>query len=211
MTPRPDAYCDPVDDPFASIAKPKVGACDEIAFNANTDTTLKPGVYCGGMRVSNATFTFEPGLYVIVDGTFESTGGATLQGDGVSFFLTGAKAEAGLVWSGGGSYHFTAMRTGPLAGFIVYLDPGALKDDRSHVSGGGDIFYEGAFYFPGQTLLISGGGTVTSPSPFTAYVADIIEYTGGGTLRIGADASKSSVPIPAGLYAAGAGPVRLTQ
>ncbi|WP_245408467.1 hypothetical protein, partial [Zhengella mangrovi] len=77
------------------------------------------------------------------------------------------------------------------------------KASKSVVSGGGDIYYEGAFYFPGQKLTISGGGTVTSPSPFTSYVADIIEYTGGGNLSIGADPSASSVPIPAGLFEGG--------
>lgn len=212
MTPPPEASCQPVSDPFKSIMKPAVGACDYVNFNQNTDTTMYPGTYCGGMRVSNAKFTFQPGLYIIDNGTFESTGGATLIGDGVTFFLTGKSAQAGIVWSGGGTYRFTAMKTGTLAGFIVYLDPDAYKDDTSVVSGGGDIYYEGAFYFPSQTLLISGGGTVNSPSPFTAYVADRIEYTGGGTLSIGADPSAASVPIPAGLYGgAGVRQVRLVH
>ena len=152
------------------------------------------------MRVSNDHFVFEPGLYVIKDGTFESTGGATLEGEGVTFYLTGRNEEAGITWGGGGIYNFTAMKTGPLAGFIVYLDPDAEKDDKSVISGGGDTFYEGAFYFPGQELLISGGGTVTTPSPFTAYVADIIQYTGGSSLSIGIDEAATSVPVPDGFF-----------
>ncbi|GHA98620.1 hypothetical protein GCM10009069_21930 [Algimonas arctica] len=200
MSPQPTVDCEPIDDPFASATKPVVGACNHVDFNENSDTTLYPGVYCGGMRVSNNTFTFMPGLYIIKNGTFESTGGATLQGDGVTFFLTGTAEEAGIVWSGGGAYDFSASKNGPLAGFVVYLDPNALKDDKSVISGGGDVRYEGAFYFPKQTLLISGGGSVATPSPFTAYVANVIKYTGGSSLNIRIDPDATSVPIPQGFY-----------
>ncbi len=209
MVPQPTPACRPYGDPFAAMPQPAVGSCDYIDFNVNTDTTLWPGVYCGGIRASNATFTFKPGLYIIKDGIFESTGGATLLGDGVTFYLTSSTVETGITWSGGGTYRFSAMRSGPLAGFIVYLDPNALADDRSHVSGGGDIFYEGVFYFPNQLLTISGGGTVTTPSPFTAYVADKLLFSGGSQLNIGSDPDASSVPIPSGLYKDGTGGPRL--
>ncbi|TCD14243.1 TadE/TadG family type IV pilus assembly protein [Oricola cellulosilytica] len=202
ITPRPPAACEQIDDPFAAIAKPAVGTCDYYNFTANANMTLYPGVYCGGMRISNATFDLKPGLYVIKDGILESTGGATIRGDGVTFFLTGI--DAGVVFSGGGKYQLSAMTTGSLAGFVVYLDPNAVKQDKSTVSGGGDTYYEGAMYFPEQTLLISGGGTVTTPSPFTAYVADMIEFTGGSQLTIGIDPSATKVPVPRGFFEAGA-------
>lgn len=203
MTPQPPASCDQIDDPFASITKPTVGSCDHYNFDVNTDMTIYPGVYCGGMRLANKTFHLEPGLYVVKDGTLESSGGATIIGDGVTFYLTGTTTATGAVLSGGGIYQLTAMKTGSLAGFVFYLDPGALKTSKSTVSGGGDTYFEGAFYFPGQTLLISGGGTVTTPSPFTAYVADLLEFTGGSDMTVGIDRSKSTVPIPSGFGTSG--------
>jgi len=212
MIPQPPAHCDPINDPFASLQKPTVGACDHYDFNESRDMILNPGVYCGGMRVSNDNFFFNPGVYIIKNGNFKSTGGATLRGNGVTFFLTGTDEDAGIVWSGGGSYNFTASNVGPLAGFLVYLDPEAAKEDKSSVTGGGDVKYEGAFYFPDQTLLISGGGSVTTPSPFTAYVANIIEYTGGSSLNIDFNASATTVTIPEGFYkTSDTGDVRLIK
>ena len=94
---------------------------------------------------------------------------------------------------------------------MVYLDPNAAKEDKSSITGGGEVYFEGAFYFPDQTLLMSGGGEVTTPSPFTAYVANKVEFTGGSSLTIGIDPSATSVPIPNGLYRNDATIVRLVR
>lgn len=198
VTPKPTPDCKAVVDPFENTAKPAYGSCDHTDFNKDTPMTVYPGVYCGGLRLSNSVFTLKPGLYVIKDGIFESTGGATLKGDGVTFFLTGL--DAGIVWSGGGTYQFSAMKTGPLAGFVVFLDPKATPKKKSVISGGGDTRYEGAMYLPNQHLVVSGGGSAVANSPFTAFVADSFEFSGSSTLAITIDPSKTSVPIPDGLY-----------
>jgi len=65
--------------------------------------TLHPGTYYGGIKISgSASVTFEPGLYVLAGGCNSSglcgndgglektTAAATLQGDGVTFFITRA-------------------------------------------------------------------------------------------------------------------------
>jgi len=198
VSPPPTPDCKPVTDPFVNTAKPSVDSCDYTDFNEDTPMTVYPGVYCGGLRLSNSVFTMKPGLYIIKDGIFESTGGATLKGDGVTFFLTGI--DAGIVWSGGGTYQFSAMKTGPLAGFVVFLDPKAAPKPKSVISGGGDTRYEGVMYFPNQHLVVSGGGSAVANSPFTAFVADSFEFSGRSTLAIKIVAGKTSVPIPAGLY-----------
>ena len=205
ITPAPEASCDAIPDPFAALPKPTVGSCNYNNFSANTPQTLSPGVYCGGLTLQNVAFTLDPGLYIVKDGTFTLTGGAQITGDGVTFFLTGT--NAGVVWSGGGSYHLSAMKTGELAGFVVYLDPNALAASKSVISGGGATYYEGVMYFPNQKLEISGTGSVTTPSPFTAFVANNILFSGGSTLTIGIDKTKTDIPIPTGLYNGTGGPV----
>jgi hypothetical protein len=206
ILPKPEPSCDPVPDPFASVAKPTVGACDYEEYEEDTPTTLSPGVYCDGLIIKNSEFKLNPGLYIIKDGEFKSTGGATIIGEGVTFYLVGE--DAGLIWGGGGTYHLTAMKSGELAGFVIYLDPDAEPADNSHVSGGGDTYYEGVLYFPNQELEISGGGSVTSPSPFTAFVANSFSFTGGSKLLINVNEDATDVPIPSGLLA-GTGSTRL--
>ncbi|MCB1380141.1 MAG: hypothetical protein KDK89_17495 [Alphaproteobacteria bacterium] len=199
VTPPPTPGCETKPDPFAALPKPDTsGACDFTSFSRDKSMTLSPGLYCGGLTLKNATFTFEPGLYIIKDGAFVTSGGATLIGDGVSFFLTGN--NAGVTWSGGGNYQLSATRAGPMAGFVVYLDPNANRLAKSVVSGSGNTFYEGALYFPNQKLELSGGSSAATPSPFTAFIARNFLFSGGSTLSINVAPDKSTVPIPAGLY-----------
>ncbi len=208
VTPAPLEKCDALNDPFDTLQKPTYGACDHSGFSLDKPGTIYPGVYCGGISLKNVSFKMAPGLYVIKDGVFNSSGGASITGDGVTVFITGK--GTGVNWSGGGNYHLSAMKTGSLAGFVVYLDPASDMNAKSTVSGGGDTFYEGVLYFPGQKLTISGGGTVVTPSPFTAYVADRMEFTGGSTFAINIDREKTDVPIPPGLYKNGSRSVRLS-
>lgn len=208
IRPAPEASCSPFADPFAGLTRPSVGPCDYTNFSANTPTTLSPGVYCGGLTLQNSVFTLNPGLYVIKDGAFVSTGGDAISGTGVTFFLTGA--GVGLNWSGGGTYNFRAMTTGPLAGFVVYSDPDAVVTAKSVMSGGGATRYEGVLYFPNQKVEISGSGSTAAPSPFTAFVAKNFLFSGGSQLRINFDRDATAVPVPNGLYAS-AGQARIVE
>lgn len=198
ISPAPVLGCPAKDDPFAALPTPLVGACDHVNYSDSGTVTLNPGVYCGGIEFSGgATVTFNPGLYIIRDGELRASGGGSIDGDGVSFFLTGV--DVGVNLSGGTLVDVTAMSTGSLAGFVFFLDPSATPLSSSHISGGGDIYYEGVFYFPNQELIMSGTGAVTTPSPFVAYVADTITYTGGSMFEVDFDESAVSVPIPSGL------------
>jgi hypothetical protein len=72
-----------------------------LSIPGNSAVTLHPGTYYGGIKISgSATVTFEPGLYVLAGGCNSSglcgndgglektTAAATLQGEGVTFFIT---------------------------------------------------------------------------------------------------------------------------
>lgn len=91
------------------------------------------------------------------------------------------------------------MTTGELAGFVIYLDPNAAPLPKSVISGGGNTHYEGAMNFPKQKLEISGTGSATTASPFTAFVARNFLFSGGSQLTINLDLMKTTVPVPAGL------------
>ena len=50
---------------------------------------LNPGVYCGGITISNnARVTFNPGIYILLGGGFDASNNATLTGQNVSFYNT---------------------------------------------------------------------------------------------------------------------------
>ncbi|MDH3662476.1 MAG: hypothetical protein OEU92_21010, partial [Alphaproteobacteria bacterium] len=93
-SPAPNYTCPPLNDPLSYLEDPEVGSCDHNGASVSSgNATFDPGVYCGGIDITtNGTITFNPGLYVIKNGEFKAGGGATLIGQGVSFFLTGSDA-----------------------------------------------------------------------------------------------------------------------
>jgi Flp pilus assembly protein TadG len=187
-------------DPFAGITPPGYGGCTYNSVKIGGGShTFSPGVYCGGIEMSSGvTATFLPGHYVIRNGPLKSSGGGSITGDQVVFHLTGSGALVDV--SGGGSVHLTAPRSGPLTGFVFYQDPYATPGLKNKISGGGSLYYEGTVYFPDQHVEWSGGSIGTSP-PWTMFVARTFLISGGGALRIRADYSDSSVPVPLGVAA----------
>ena len=203
ITPSPDAVCTPMTDPFAKMNLPPVGPCDYTNYKPKNNETLQPSLYCGGLNISSVTVTFAPGLYIIKDGLLQPSGGSVLTGNGVSFFLTGH--GAGVQTSGGSSWHISAMKTGYLAGFVFFLDPGATPASSSELSGTSELYFEGVLYFAKQQLRLSGGSDAYATAPFTAYIADTFVLSGSSNLNINSDATKTTVPIPSALLTGGTG------
>jgi len=203
ISPSPDAVCTAWSDPFASMTKPTVGSCDHTNYSAGAGEVLQPGVYCGGLSISSKTVSFAPGLYIIKDGDLNASGTSRLTGTGVSFFLTGN--GAGVTTSGGSTYHLVAMSTGPLAGFVFYLDPTSTPASKSVLSGGSEIWFEGVLYFGKQNIELSGGSAGYASAPFTAYIADTYKLSGSSAININSDPTKTSVPIPSALLTGSTG------
>ena len=58
-----------INDPYADLADPSYGACDENNYSASGTQTLDPGVYCGNFRINaNADITLNPGTYYVHGG-----------------------------------------------------------------------------------------------------------------------------------------------
>ncbi|MDX6750761.1 TadG family pilus assembly protein [Geminicoccaceae bacterium 1502E] len=194
VSPLPETGCRGRPDPFVGFTPPPTGGCDWIDKKLSGGAvTLGPGVYCGGLSLAGGTeATFLPGIYVMKDGALESSGGSTLEGHGVGFYLTGPKASVQL--TGGGRIDLSAPTSGPMAGFVFATGPDVPAGTSNKLAGGGQMRFAGALYFPGQDLTLSGGSEGLSPSPFTVIVGRRINITGGGTLRFGADSAHPTVP-----------------
>ena len=155
---------------------------------------------------------FASGLFIIKDGTVSSTGGSSFTGNGVSFFLTGF--GAGVQISGNGDWHIVATTSGPIAGFVFFLDPNGASGaaaSASQISGNGALYFEGVIYLPKQLLTLTGNSLASTPSPYTSFVMDTISINGNGTLEINSDSTRTTVPIPSQLLVGLNGQARLVR
>ena len=72
VTPPKQATCTMLPDPYASYVVPSNNPCTYTNKQVNNaSTTLTPGTYCGGLKITNsANVTLSPGVYYIQNGDF---------------------------------------------------------------------------------------------------------------------------------------------
>jgi Putative Flp pilus-assembly TadE/G-like len=170
-------------DPFASLPTPAVGACTQTNYNPGFGSwTLNPGVYCGGIVISNgATAVFNPGTYIIKGGGMTFGGGTTSTGSGVMFYLTGTNATyASVNIANGVNVTFSAETSGSYLGVLFYQDRSITSASNAVFAGGSTSSLTGSLYFPTTGVNFSNGA---SGSGNTAIVADQVSFTGGANLK----------------------------
>ncbi len=163
---------DTVADPYADLDVPAYSSCTAAQKRAgpqrvNSNATLSPGVYCGGITITgNNNITFEPGIYIIDGGSFNVTGGGALTGEGVSFVLTnsaGSGSNGTVSISGGRSIDISAPGAGEeMEGVAFYQDRDAPSTDSNSIVGTADVRIDGAAYFPSQEITIGGNASSAS-------------------------------------------------
>ena len=194
--------CPPIADPLADRKGPTVGSCDftDLKLNKGT-TTLNPGVYCGGLKITgSAVVNLNPGEYIIKDGDLLAQGNATLQGNDVAFYLTG---EASVIrFKGNAVIDLSGRETGPLAGMLLFDDPSETDVLRRHeISATRASNLTGTIYLPHAKLLIDPASKVAEKSAYTAIVVKKLIVENGPTLVLNSDYNKTPVPVPAGIKA----------
>ena len=167
IQPTPTTGVSPAADPLASLPAPTYEGCD---FNylsiGNGTTTLNPGVYCGGLKISgaNAIVNFNPGTYIINGGGMQVTSNtATLNGDGVTFFNTSNGYSFGvLAIAGGVAANLTAPSSGPYQGILWYQDRNISSSATNGIGGGASQMLRGTIYMPTGVLSFVGGSNTQS-------------------------------------------------
>ncbi|OYW54037.1 MAG: hypothetical protein B7Y80_01000 [Hyphomicrobium sp. 32-62-53] len=159
--------------------------CKEKQLKINDDTVLSPGRYCGGISINGGTTTFSPGVYIIDGGTFNTNGNAALLGQGVTFVLTGKGNDiADVDLNGGAGVSLQAPTSGSdLAGLLFFQDPAAkdqVKPKESLINGNADLDLQGALYFPGTGVKMSGG--MSGNMSCLQIVAATVEITGNSAV-----------------------------
>jgi len=180
-SPTPASGIAPFSDPLAYLQPPVVGACDYNSVSITGGTpTLYPGVYCGGINISGGStdVTFSPGTYIVNGGGMNVSGGANVQGDGVTFYITGTSSSfKGVSITGGSNSELIAPTSGTYAGILFYQDrsissPSSGAD--SNIAGGSGTAVQGTLYFPTTNLSYSG---TSVNSAYTIIVADTLQIT----------------------------------
>ena len=178
-------------DPYASLPFPTYTSCASNAKGSeiNTDTTLSPGTYCGGIHIyATAHVTLQPGIYVMNGGPFWADGSAVVTGDQVMIAFTGKGATL-QIW---GNSQVTV--TSPISG--TYMNMQFMQDNSSldthslwvSIGGsdadGGKLSYDGVAYFPTETFWVRGNTTVNANSPTIAIVASEVWPQGKSTMNV---------------------------
>jgi hypothetical protein len=199
ISPPPTTGDAPITDPYLSrplppftVPNPTTNAGCQFGtklsptlkpFTAITNTTISPGVYCGGMNLSGgATVTMSPGIYFLYEGALtmdnaklNGTGGVTLVFTGTG---SGASANYATLSVTTSTVNLTAPTTGATAGMVMYQDRLAPLDNGGTanftfdaVSG---LNATGAVYLP--RAFIQFGLIAGSTANCTLLIADKIQF-----------------------------------
>lgn len=203
FNPDPLTNCPQISDPLASRpAPPSSGCMEKDLVISGMDLTLKPGVYCGGLRVTGgARVRLSPGIFVIKDGPLVVEGNASLSGVNTGFYFTGANAL--LDFKPESSISLTAPRDGVMAGLLLFEDRAATALNLHRVTSNDASVLLGTIYLPNARLLIDAERPVADRSAYTIVVVRRMELEAGPNLVMNTDYASTDVPVPEGVGVVG--------
>lgn len=198
-----------LEDPLKDRGQVVVGQiCDQKDMVISINTTLNPGVYCGGLTIKgNAVVRLLPGEYIIKDGQLNVTGNSSLIGSDVSFFLTGV--DSTFYFGVSTQVVLSAREEGLMSGILFFEDRMSPSDRVFRIRSKDAEQFEGAIYLSKGVLEIDKASRVGQRSAWTAIIAKRILIGNGPDIVINSDYSNSSIPVPEGIL--GGLQVRLTQ
>ena len=224
FAPQPMTDCPVIADPLSSRRGPTDFTCNHNGKVVDGLTaTLNPGVYCGGLSVTNsAQVTLNPGIYVFRDGPLTVDGGSTFKGANVGLYMKGAGAN--LMFAQASSISLTAPKDGPLTGILIFDDPSGVaapevsgkhvkvgKSPREHSILSDDArTLLGTIYMPQGRLIVDATKPVADRSAYTVMVVQQLDLYEGPNLHLNTDYTGSDIPTPQGLGPYG-GKVMLTN
>jgi len=179
-------------DPLASLTQPSFSSCTYTNTQVNSSTgarTLSPGTYCGGITVSGANLTLQPGLYIITGG-INWNSSSTVTGAGVTLFFTtgGGSGYGQVVISGGVTVNLSAplnSSSGGIPGILMWGDRNWDSTSQNVNFNGGSVSkMEGYLYFPTTGMIVSTGTLSSGSGNYLDIIADNLTVNGGATLTL---------------------------
>ncbi|MCX7824319.1 MAG: hypothetical protein N2689_02045, partial [Verrucomicrobiae bacterium] len=144
-------------------------------YTGNTQITINPGIYWGGISVSaNAIVRMNPGIYIMAGGGISVSGNGKVEGENVFIYNTndphnpsGDGAHAPISITGNGytalaapSADYCAATGNPYKGILIFNDRASTTNVEVHGNGGnnGDPPYAGYIYNKNGDVVLTGNG-----------------------------------------------------
>jgi Flp pilus assembly protein TadG len=189
--PMPYTDIEPVVDPYKSLPVPIAGPCLNVSTKLTGESiTLDPGTYCGGVNIkAGSNITFNPGSYIMKDGTLSINSGSKLTGNEVTIFFVGANSylhmlsdsEAKLTSPKSGTYKNIQMMSDR------DLSASKFNEEWTTILSGAKLDFDGVLYMPEQQFLVSGTAheaIITGTSPTMMLVTDKIWAQGNAVFNL---------------------------
>ena len=193
--PAPESVNTTVDDPLAgdgALPAPSLavtspdsagaeGALATTVVDGNGAVTLRPGVYWGGLNIlGNTDVTFDPGVYVIAGGDFETWGNGSITGADVMIYITGSPGpvDCGQVsMYGNRVLDFTPASSGDYKDITFWQDENCTADFQYH---GNVTGVHGVIYTPGARFDLLGNVDLGG----IQVISDTIKITGNTSINM---------------------------
>ena len=193
-------------DPFEKVYPPTPSGCQEFKdyfgpsddnkIGGTVDLSAQTGVICIKEKGANAVPDIQgdvklgPATYVFDATSLRMSASATgkppkLSCDGCTIVLTSSSTASpdstiGTVDLQGGILDLTSPTSCTFKGISIYQDRRAAYDTVNKINGNSGSDFEGAFYFPKQTLVFNGGAGVTLKC--VQMVSYVVEFSGNSTI-----------------------------
>ena len=174
-------------DPFSGMTMPIFSSCDfnNFSISGNGAIILQPGIYCGGIKINgNHTVTLMPGMYQIYGGGLNIAGNiSSFTGSGVTIYNSGNTSTypfGSIDLSGNEVLNLSAPTSGAYTGMLIMQNTN--NSLGASVAGNSAAVLAGNFYFPGNTLNLTGNSG--TGIPMGAVVAKQVSIYGNANLSM---------------------------
>jgi hypothetical protein len=168
-------------DPLASLGAPDpstltVQSTSTLHVSGTQSVTLNPGVYVGGIQISDqAHVTLNPGIYYLQGGGFSVSGSGSVTGQAVLLYNAPRSISDTISLTGNGKVILSAMTSGLYQGITLFQDRSSTA--AITITGNGNLNIAGAIYAAHATLDITGnGGLDDQGNPLDSVGLALIVY-----------------------------------
>ena len=180
ITPAATTGVSPTADPLANLAAPTFSGCDHTNYtlgNGNT-ATINPGVYCGGITLTNnsTTLTLNPGNYILDGGGLTVSNSSILIGSHVMFYntKTGSNTIGPISVGNSSTITLSAPNSGVYEGVLFFQDRNLTYVANNSFANSATSNVTGAFYFPTTSFTFIGSNNTAIKSAFIAKTMALI-------------------------------------
>jgi hypothetical protein len=192
LDPQPDENMPQTEDPFSYLTAPAAAAapCDYTTLvEVTSQTTLSPGNYCGGIKITADVVDFSPGEYVLDGEGLQIEGNSVVTGDEVSFYFPdtvtgydppGPTPPQSLYIAGTTDVQLSAPTSGDHQSVLFFHDPNVDPDIQLVLQGGAEMELEGIIYAKNNHMRFAGGSD--GIDGWVVLAVDTLEFTGNSNI-----------------------------